>query len=60
MDNIERRINEISKLNQEVMKEEAEDESNNQNKNRMNMLLKIQSKIIKYCFFYFLINLIKI
>jgi hypothetical protein len=46
MDNIERRINEISKLNEEIMKEETEDETNNQNKTNINMLLKIQSKII--------------
>ena len=44
MDNIERRINEISKLNEEIMKEEKEDDSIKHAKTNINMLDKIQSK----------------
>lgn len=46
MDNLERRINEILKLNEEIMKEEKEDESNKSNKTNINMLDKIQSKFL--------------
>lgn len=50
MDNIEKRINEITKLNEEIMKEEKEENNDKNIKTNINMLDKIQSKEIYIIF----------
>lgn len=52
MDYIERRIVEISKLNEEALKEENKDDDNKKfNKANINLLERVQSKIDIYIFF---------